>query len=228
MAKLKAEILIFDVDGVLVNVNDSYHRAILETVRRFTGKRVERDEIQRWKCRPSYNNDWKLTFEWIRSRGGQASYREVTSVFQKLYRGRNFSGFIRHERWLASRRLLSRLARRYELAIFTGRPRREVLYTLKRFGVSQLFKRIVALEDVRESKPSPEGLRRILNGRSATRAVYLGDNVDDALAARRAGVMFLGVLPPDTAARKLHLGPLRRLGARAVLRSVAELERWLA
>jgi len=228
MAKLKPEILIFDVDGVLVDVRGSYHRAIVETVRQFTRKRVARDEIHRWKNRTGYNDDWKLTFDWICSLGGRVRYHDVTRVFQKLYRGRNFDGLISRERWLAERGLLPRLARRYELAIFTGRPRREVLYTLDKFAVRQLFERIVALEDVHRPKPSPEGLRRILNGRSAARAAYVGDNVDDARAARRAGVVFLGVLPRKSAARKFRWAWLRRLEARAVLGSVNELERWLA
>lgn len=226
MAKLRPDILIFDVDGVLVDVRDSYHRAIVEIVRRFTGKRVARDAVFQWKSRHGYNDDWKLTYDWIRSLGGQASYRNVKSVFQELYRGRNFSGYINRERWLAGS-ILSGLARRYELAIFTGRPRCEALYTLEKFCARQLFRWIIALEDVQDPKPSPEGLRRILDGRIAAQAIYFGDNLDDAEAARRAGVVFFGVLSRKSACRKFRLGRLRHLGAHAVIGSVKEIERWL-
>ena len=49
--------------------------------------------------------------------------------------------------------------------------------------------------DDAEKKPDPEGLRIILAGRDPKSALYLGDNIDDALAARAAGVPFMGILP---------------------------------
>jgi phosphoglycolate phosphatase-like HAD superfamily hydrolase len=70
-------------------------------------------------------------------------------------------------------------------------------------------------------------LLKILNGREAASALYLGDNVDDALAAHAAGVPFCGVLPRGSAARRV-LGPkLNALGARAILHRVKDVERFL-
>lgn len=225
--KPKPKIVIFDVDGVLVDVRDSYHRTIVETVRHFTGRRVTRSQIHRWKNRSGYNDDWKLTVDWIRSLGRRVRYGEVTRKFQQLYRGEKFDGYIARERWLVSPAQLRRLAGRAELAIFTGRPRREVLHTLRKFGVRAYFRRIVALQDVKRSKPDPEGLLRILNGRNPRSAVYVGDNIDDALAAHRAGIAFLGVLPPGSAARRFRAVGLRELGALAVLDTVNKVEKWL-
>ncbi len=225
--KPKPKIVIFDVDGVLVDVRDSYHRTIVETVRHFTGRRVTRNQIHRWKNRSGYNDDWKLTVDWIRSLGGRVRYGEVTRKFQRLYRGEKFDGYIARERWLLSREQLRRLAQRAELTIFTGRPRREALHTLRKFGVRAYFRRIVALQDVKRSKPDPEGLLRILNGRDPRSAIYVGDNIDDALAAHRAGVAFLGVLPPGSAARRFRAAGLREWGARAVLDTVNRVEKWL-
>jgi len=87
VVKPKPKIVIFDVDGVLVDVRDSYHRTIVETVRHFTGRRVTHSQIHRWKNRSGYNDDWKLTVDWIRSLGRQVRYGEVTRRFQQLYRG---------------------------------------------------------------------------------------------------------------------------------------------
>lgn len=228
MDRLNPGIVIFDLDGVLVDVRDSYHRSIVETVWRFTGRRVAASQIYRWKSRPGYNDDWKLTFHWIRDLGGRPDYAEVTRAFQRLYLGKRFRGFISRERWLLERQDLRRLAARAELAIFTGRPRREALHTLKKFGVRPAFRRIVALEDVRFPKPHPGGLRRILNGRHPRVALYVGDNVDDALAARRAGVAFVGVVPRDGVNRRGRRARLLKLGARAVLSNVNELQEWLS
>jgi HAD superfamily hydrolase (TIGR01548 family) len=222
-----APLVIFDMDGVLVDVTASYHRTILETVRHFTGRRVSAAGIGRFKARAGFNDDWKLTQTWIRELGGHAGAREVIRHFQQLYLGTNFRGYIRRERWLADRRRLRRLARKRELAIFTGRPRKEALFTLKRFGVEDCFRRIVAQEDVRRQKPHPEGLLRLAAGREPAEVLYAGDSADDAIAARRAGVDFLAVLHKEAPRRSLRVREMRRLGAREVVESVNEIEGWL-
>jgi HAD superfamily phosphatase len=220
-------LIILDMDGVLVDVRPSYHRTIVETVRHFTGQRVRKEEIGRFKARPGFNDDWKLTHTWIRELGGRASLREVIAHFQQLYLGSDFEGYIQRERWLADRRRLRRLSRVAELAIFTGRQRREAMYTLERFGVAERFSRLVALEDVSRPKPHPEGLMQLVDGRKPAQILYAGDTPDDALAAKRAKVDFLAVVMPGAPRRRLRVREMRRLGARAVIGSVNEIERWL-
>lgn len=219
-------LVIFDMDGVLVDVRPSYHRTILETVQHFTDRHVSGEEIGKFKARPGFNDDWKLTHTWIRELGGRASFREVVKHFQQLYLGENYQGHIRRERWLADRRRLRRLARIANLAIFTGRPRAEALYTLERFGVKERFCRLIALEDG-PTKPRPDGLLRLANGKSHSSVVYAGDTVDDALAARRARIDFLAILDPGAPKRALRLREIRRLGARGILNSVNEIGNWL-
>jgi len=73
-----------DVDGVLVDTRESFQRTTLETVRLFTGKRVTRTELHRWKNRPGFNDDWKLSHAWVRSLGGIFEYEEVKRKFVEL------------------------------------------------------------------------------------------------------------------------------------------------
>lgn len=220
-------LVILDMDGVLVDVRPSYHRTIVETVRHFTGRNVRKEEIGRFKAQPGFNDDWKLTHTWIRELGGRASLPEVTRHFQRLYLGADFGGYIRRERWLVDRRRLRGWAQKAELAIFTGRQRREAMFTLKRFGVAERFGRMVALEDVRRPKPHPEGLLQLVKGRGRERVIYAGDTVDDALAARRAKVDFLAVVMEGAPQRRERVRRMRELGARAVVKTVNEIERWL-
>jgi HAD superfamily phosphatase len=220
-------LIVFDMDGVLVDVRRSYHRAILETVRHFTGRRVEAAAIGAFKARAGYNDDWKLTRDWIRRLGVRVSLTAVRDHFEQLYNGRHFDGYIRLERWRLSRPVLEELAGRAALAIFTGRPRPQALFTLERFGVRRWFSALVALEDVRRPKPDPEGLLRLLDGRAPQQAFYLGDSADDALAARRAGVPFLAVLGPGEPARSERVRVLRAHGALAVLPTPGGVRRWL-
>ncbi|MEK6869746.1 MAG: histidinol-phosphate transaminase, partial [Nanoarchaeota archaeon] len=62
-------LLIFDIDGVLVDVSKSYRVAIKQTVEHFTGKEITLDEIQALKNRGGYNNDWDATEELIKEKG---------------------------------------------------------------------------------------------------------------------------------------------------------------
>ncbi|MFW5911796.1 MAG: TIGR01548 family HAD-type hydrolase [Halolamina sp.] len=58
---MHADAVVLDVDGVLVDVADSYRRAIIETVERRHGTTIERETIQRFKDAGGFNNDWELT-----------------------------------------------------------------------------------------------------------------------------------------------------------------------
>jgi len=224
---LPPEIIIFDVDGVLVDVQGSFHRTVLETVKFFTGKRVTHKQLHAWKNKSGFNDDWNLSTAWVRSLGGKSEYDEVKRKFVELYWGRNGKGNVAREKWLLSRTSLRRLASRAELALFTGRVRLEADYTLDRCRVREFFRQIVTVEDVQKPKPDPEGLLKILNGRDPSTAMYLGDNVDDAIAAQSAGVPFLGILPRNGEARPARSALLKKFGALAILHDVADLEPWL-
>lgn len=221
------EVIIFDVDGVLVDVRGSFHRTTLDTVRFFTGKRVTRKELQQWKSRPGFNDDWKLSTAWVQSLGGTEQYDEVKKKFVELYWGADGDGNVSKEKWLLPRASLRRLAKRAELGLFTGRVRQEANYTLERCRVREFFKQVVTVEDVKRPKPSEEGLVKILKGRDPKSALYLGDNVDDALAAKGAKVPFLGILPRNSEARRQRGGQLTEHGAIDILHEVTELEGWL-
>jgi HAD superfamily hydrolase (TIGR01548 family) len=224
----RPSLIIFDVDGVLVDTRESFQRTTLETVRLFAGKRVTRTELHRWKNRPGFNDDWKLSHAWVRSLGGNFEYEEVKRKFVELYWGKNGRGNASREKWLLPGATLRRLAKMAELAIFTGRIRRELDYTLDRWKAREYFQQIVTVEDVEHPKPNPEGLLKILAGRDRARALYVGDNVDDALAARSARIPFVGVLRRQSEERRQRGTRLRKLGARAILGEISELEKWLA
>jgi len=225
--KLAPKLVIFDVDGVLVDVHGSYHRSILDTVKHFTGRRFTYADIQQWKSRSGYNDDWRLSTDWINSLGKSVEYAQVKRAFQKIYWGTNGTrGNVWRERWLVPPRLLARWSGRAELALFTGRTRRELRHTLEQFGVKKLFPRVVTMDDVEHLKPNPEGLLRLLNGTDPREALYLGDNLDDALAAERARVPFFGVLRRGSEAHKVRAAQLRSHGARIILHSTNELEKY--
>ena len=129
------DVLVFDMDGVLAEVGGSYMAAISATVQHFVGKPATLEQIVAYKKAGGWNNDWALAQRLVLDLGGlDVAYPEVVAVFQRLFLGENNDGLILRETWIPKAGLLERLAERYALAIFTGRPRVEIAPTLARFA----------------------------------------------------------------------------------------------
>jgi HAD superfamily hydrolase (TIGR01548 family) len=58
---MDADTVVLDIDGVLVDVADSYRRAIVESVERIYGETITQPAIQQFKDAGGFNNDWELT-----------------------------------------------------------------------------------------------------------------------------------------------------------------------
>jgi HAD superfamily phosphatase len=221
------DLLIFDMDGVLVEVTESYRATIQATVKHFTGDEPSREEIQDWKNRGGWNDDWLLSHRMIQERGGSAGYQEVVDYFQKLFQGDNHDGLILREQWIASNGLFQRLAERHRLAVFTGRLRWEANITLNRFHPG-LFEPVVGADDVARTKPDPEGIHKIRAMFDHGACWYVGDTVDDARAASAAGVPFIGIAARANPRYGELVRLLRAEGAVAVLDDINSMEAVLA
>jgi HAD superfamily hydrolase (TIGR01548 family) len=58
---MNVDAVVLDVDGVLVDVENSYRRAIVETIDRVYDETIGRAAIQQFKNAGGFNNDWELT-----------------------------------------------------------------------------------------------------------------------------------------------------------------------
>ncbi len=58
---VQLEGLVLDIDGVVVDVSDSYRRAIVESVEHVYGATIDRAAVQQFKAAGGFNNDWELT-----------------------------------------------------------------------------------------------------------------------------------------------------------------------
>ena len=222
------EILIFDVDGVLVDVRESFWRSALETMRFLIGKRVTWAELYKWKNKPGNNDDWSMVSNWATALGRPTSYEEARDAFQQFYWDHDGRpGNVRREKMLVTPNQVERWAKRFELDLFTGRTRKEFTYTFDRWPGAQHFRIVVTMDDVARKKPYPDGLLKILGGRDPGTALYVGDNIDDALAARAAGVRFLAILPAGAYGYRQRAAKFRELGALALLPGTTAIRTWL-
>lgn len=221
-AAIKA--VLFDMDGVLVDVSKSYRRAIEETVYYFTGRKVYPRMIQRYKNLGGFNDDWALTRAIVMDSGMEVSLQRIINEFQRRYRGDDWSGFIQEETPLIESITLDALRQHgCVLGIVTGRPEAEARWTLDRLGWKHIFPLLIAREKQgHRSKPDPFPLQQALGALRAAglslkpkNAVYLGDSVDDMAAARAGGLWAIGVVPPYVD-YKPHSELLQQRGAHLV------------
>jgi HAD superfamily hydrolase (TIGR01548 family) len=151
---------------------------------------------------------------WVYHSGSLERENLVKRIFQEVYLGEKFTDYYRlpalfyrgrgyhlRETLLIPRRILSTLRKRIRLAIASGRPRFEADLALKRFGLLGYFDSVVSLDECLFPKPHPYPLLRAIReiGLPHPKCAYIGDVVDDMLAAKSAGkdfpVLAIGFVP---------------------------------
>jgi len=222
--------LLFDMDGVLVDVSRSYRRAIEETVEHFTGRQIGENAIQRYKNYGGFEDDWKLTHAIITDTAMEIPISRVIEEFQDRYRGDDWDGLITEESPLISDQTLERLDDNYILGIVTGRPEEEAKWTLDHQNWADCFPLLVGKEKQGgRQKPNPFPLEHSLTMLAAAgcdldpnEVAYVGDSVDDMTAAGEAGMWSIGVLPPYVDGDE-HKPLLEEKGAHVVLEDPNDL-----
>ena len=221
------DVIVFDMDGVLVEVGESYREAIRQVVHHFTGDFVSHDLIQDYKNMGGWNNDWLLSHRLIAERGVNVDYADVVNYFNRIFLGENGNGLIRREKWLPDDSFFDRLHARATLAIFTGRARYEAEATLDRYAPSVRWDPLVTDDSVANPKPAPDGLNLIKQHHPGRQLWYLGDTVDDARSARDASVYFIGVSVKANPRHADVTETLYRNGAAIVIDDVNQLHELL-
>ena len=219
--------LIFDMDGVLVDVRGSYLTAIKKTVENISSEPVTDQDIQNLKDKGGFNNDWVVTKELLKMRGYDMSFEDIIDEFQMIYKGKDFDGLINNETWLLDKVLIENLSKAYKLGIITGRPRPETEHTLKINGVTDLFTSVITMDDEEEQKPDHKLLEISLDRLGAIAGFYFGDTVDDMhMASKSEFIKGVGVLPPGV--DRTFMKALINAGADVILENINDVEKVLS
>jgi HAD superfamily phosphatase len=193
---------------------------------------------------------------WVYRTGDLGRENLVERIFQEIYLGRQFAshyhlprlfykgeGLYLQERLLTPRKILSSLRKKLKMGIASGRLRFEAELGLKRFRLYPYFDSVVTLDECEKeekrifqstgkkincSKPHAYSILRVIQeiGISNPRCGYVGDVVDDMMAAQAAkkhsSVLAIGFLSGNrnrNAARESLIGA----GADLVIESPKEL-----
>ena len=249
--QLKA-IVIFDIDGVIRDVGNSYRKAIADTVEHFTNGawRPTMEDLDNLKSEGIWNNDWEasqeLVYRYFEAQDKtrqevSLDYDRVVEFFQERYRGKHpelFDGYIADEPLLVSSDYFERLNNnQIAYGFFSGATRGSAEFILKhRLKLDNPI--LVAMEDA-PSKPDPTGMfaaiSQIETASDNIPAFYLGDTVADMYTIAKAkeqksarNWIGVGILPPHVqtsqARQQDYAQKLLAAGAEIVLSNVEKLD----
>jgi phosphoglycolate phosphatase-like HAD superfamily hydrolase len=207
-----AKVFVFDVEGTLVDAMMPTLRCWRETLETF-GRAIGLSEIHRYAGMDSDEMLARL-------------FPDTTKIERKEMIERQGVRF--REEYLPHvpplpgvRPLFEELKRRgRKIALATDCAKDEVRRYLEIAKVEELVGAIACGDDIRRGKPAPGvleiALRRVSAGRKL--AVFIGDTPYDAHAARKVGVLSVGVLTGHFSEHEL-----REAGCAAVFRDLAAL-----
>jgi len=178
--------VLFDLDGTLVNTWALYLESYLRTLEPYAGRRLSLDEFR--MLHPS--SEVRALQSLVPADEVVAAHATLLEHYRALH-DELFAGV--YPGVLAMLDALR--ARGLTLGVVTGKSRGAWAVTHPASGLGD-FAVFVGDDDVAEAKPSPDGLRLALRRLdvSADEALYVGDSLPDATAARDAGVRFAAAL----------------------------------
>ncbi len=213
--------LIFDMDGTLLDTNGAHVRAWSEGLAAH-GFQIPDDRIA-----PEIGKGGDLLLptligERAEAERGDAVRTTVKEAFQRIAAAERFRIFDGVQPLLDT---LRRRGLRLALATSAGEEDLDAIMRSADTDLREAFDAVVTKSDVDASKPEPDVIlsaARKLDV-SPAQCAMIGDTPFDATAARRAGVVTLGVLSGGIVDEDRMRGRLVAAGARGVWRDVAHL-----
>jgi len=220
-------LILFDIDGVIRSVENSYRLSLKKTVYKFTGWEPSYKDIDDAKNEGIWNNDWDLSLELVKRFTKKKnlnldipSREEIVKCFEEFYFGgdpnkdsKYWSGFITNEELLVDKKFFDFLkSNRIIWGFVSGAESASAKFVLeKRLGLKS--PPLISMGDAPD-KPNPEGFidlsTKLLKeklGASNIPIAYVGDTIADintVLNARKKipsqKFISIGIAPPH-----LHL-----------------------
>jgi len=220
-------LILFDIDGVIRSVENSYRLSLRKTVFKFCGWEPSYLDIDRAKNEGIWNNDWDLSLELIKRFIKKENLNleippreEIVKCFENFYFGGDpnkddnyWSGYIKNEELLVDKKFFDFLESNGIIWGFvSGAESASAKFVLeKRLGLKS--PPLISMEDAPD-KPDPNGFinlsKKLLGdklGPSNIPIAYVGDTIADiytVINARKeiASQKFIsiGIAPPH-----LHL-----------------------
>jgi len=195
-------IVIFDVDGVLIDVTKSYHYSIKDTVEHFSGKISDLKELIDIKLSFAINNDWDASVAGILYKKSGKNLEEFKDIFkdyskniEDMYKfAKNYNInlpdykevidyfeskyhiYRDKEELIIPHNILQKVREKSEImGVITGRPFTDLDYSFKLFDLYKYFDYIITEDDIPDThlrKPSSYPLKLFFSKYSYKEPVY--------------------------------------------------------
>ncbi len=182
-------IVIFDVDGVLIDVSKSYHFSIKDTVDHFTGKDIPLEELRDIKFSFGINNDWDVSVAGILYADSglpldkfKKDFKDYSKTLELMYKYAEERGiklpdykdlveFFEEkyrihrlkEELIFPHEALERIREKADITgVITGRPFEDLDFSFKHFDLYRYFDLVITEDDIPDPhlrKPSSYPLK---------------------------------------------------------------------
>ena len=216
-------LILFDIDGVIRSVENSYRLSLRKTVYKFSGWEPSYVDIDNAKNEGIWNNDWDLSLEFIKRFKKKENLNfevprreEIVKCFEEFYFGEDpnkdskyWSGFITNEELLVDKKFFNLLESNGIIWGFvSGAESASAKFVLeKRLGLKS--PPLISMGDAPD-KPDPKGFinlsKKLLGdklGSSNIPIAYVGDTIADINTVMNAKKQIpsqkfisIGIAPP--------------------------------
>ena len=181
----KFEGFIFDIDGTITSTNELIFATFNFVAEKYLNKKFSNEEIIAL---------FGPTEDYILKEMMKDKYEEAKLDYYHFYDSKHeemadiFPGIDDLLKLIKDKN--------YPIGIYTGKGRKSSEITLRKLGIFDYFDLIMTGDDVKEHKPSPEGINKFIEKFSLERnkVLMIGDAPADVIASKEAGVKCASVL----------------------------------
>ena len=173
--------VLFDLDGVLMDSVDAWHRTYNGIIEHFNSKPMPKKDFRR-----IFGNTIEKNVRTI----ADIPAKEANMLAVKYFRKN-----IGHARiFPETKSVLKKISRKTRIALITNTPKKILKLVLIHYKIARYFNAIVTIDDVKRGKPAPDMALKAckLLKIKPENAILVGDTKNDMLAGKRAGCVTVG------------------------------------
>lgn len=176
--------IIFDLDGTLLNTDLLIKKSFIHTFKKYKpGYTLSEEELLSF-LGPSLNNTFSRYFP-------KEMIDEIIDYYRE-YNHNHHQDYVTIYPYVVE--MLEYLKKQaFPLAVVTTKYKEAAYLGLDLFNITSYFDLVIGENDVKHSKPDPEGILLALKQLHCQTGYYVGDNVTDIQAGKNAKVKTVGV-----------------------------------
>ena len=176
-----AELVIFDLDGTLIDSNELHWTTYKQACNEH-GLKPKKSFF--YNCLGMQTKDiLKKNFRDLNKKEIEKLTKRKWQLFsQKIHKIKIYKNV---------RRTIKKLSENYRLAVASSTFHKYILLSLKAAKLRNYFRFVVGADDVKKAKPAPDMLLKITAKFKTKDAVYVGDMIFDYKSAKKAGIEFI-------------------------------------